>query len=76
MMARTKNKNKNKKNKQPILESFRQEVAAKRGDAKYLVNPSGEISMSDAISQLIEPFREDVPDYNSFRTLVTFACTA
>ena len=71
-MARTRNK----KRKQPILENFMQEVAAKTGDAKYLVNPSGEISMSDAISQLIEPFRDDAPDYKSFHTLVTFACVA
>jgi hypothetical protein len=32
--------------------------------------------MSDAISQLIEPFKDDVPDYNSFSNLVTFACIA
>ena len=32
--------------------------------------------MSDAISELIEPFREDAPDYNSFSNLVTFACIA
>ena len=40
------------------------------------INPKGEISISDAISQLIEPYKEDAPDYNSFRTLVTFACLA
>jgi predicted CopG family antitoxin len=71
-MARTKNK----KNKQPILENFMQQVAAKNEGAKYLLNPKGEISMSDVIAQLIEPYKEDAPDYQSFRTLVTFACTA
>ncbi len=32
--------------------------------------------MSDAISKIIEPFREDAPDYNSFKNLVSFACLA
>ena len=32
--------------------------------------------MSDAISQLIEPFRDDAPDYNSFSILVTIGCIA
>ena len=32
--------------------------------------------MSDAISRLIEPYRNDAPDFTSFRTLVTFACLA
>jgi hypothetical protein len=71
-MARTKTN----KNKQPILENFVQKVATKTKAAKYVVNPKGEISLSDAISQLIEPYRDDAPDYQSFRTLVTFACTA
>jgi len=75
-MARTKNKH-HKKESKPILETFVQKVTAKAGDnAKYLVNPKGEISMSDAISHIIEPYRNDAPDYHSFSTLVTFACTA
>jgi len=32
--------------------------------------------MSDAISQLIKPYRDDAPDYNSFNNLVTIACIA
>jgi uncharacterized membrane protein (UPF0182 family) len=32
--------------------------------------------MSDAISKLIEPYKDDAPDYNSFNNLVTFACIA
>jgi hypothetical protein len=32
--------------------------------------------MSDAISELIKPYRQDAPDYNSLRNLVTFACLA
>jgi hypothetical protein len=75
-MARKRHKPR-KKDRQPILENFMQKVAAKAGDnAKYLVNPPGEISMSDAISQLIEPYKDDAPDYKAFRTLVTFGCTA
>lgn len=64
------------KKKQPIMENFVQKVAAKNTGAKFVINPEGEISMSDAISQLIEPFREDAADYQSFHTLVTFACIA
>ncbi len=32
--------------------------------------------MSDAISQIIEPYTNAAPDYNSFNNLVTFACLA
>lgn len=71
-----KSSKRHKKSKQPILENFIGKVTEKTGDAKYMVNPSGEISMSDAISQIVEPYRDDALDYHAFRTLVTFACTA
>jgi hypothetical protein len=58
------------------MEKFIQEVAAKHDGVKHLVNPEGEISMSDAISKIIEPFRQDVSDLKSFRILVSFACVA
>jgi predicted CopG family antitoxin len=58
------------------MEKFIQEVAEKHEGMRHLVNPEGEISMSDAISQLIEPYRQDAPDIQSFRSLVTFACVA
>ena len=59
-----------------LLHDFANQVKAEKGDGKFLFNPKGEISMSDAISQLIEPFREDASDYNSFSNLVTFGCIA
>ena len=45
-------------------------------DMKFLINHKGEISMSDAISQLIEPYKNNTSDYNSFNILVTLGCIA
>ena len=70
-----KRKRKNKSN-EVILKDFAQKVTAKEEKAKFLLNPKGEVSMSDAVSQLIEPFKEDTTDYNGFRNLVTFGCIA
>jgi hypothetical protein len=69
-------RNRKAKNKPPILENFMQQVALEQGGIKTLINPKGEISMSDAISQLIEPYRDDAPNYNSFHNLVGLACVA
>ena len=71
-MARKRKKHADKS----LLENFAGEVKSEHKDMKFLLNPKGEISMSDAISQLIEPFRDDAPDYKSFSNLVTFACIA
>jgi hypothetical protein len=49
---------------------------SERKNRKIPVQSQGEISMSDAISKLIEPYKQDAPDYNSFNNLVTFACIA
>jgi hypothetical protein len=70
-----KRRRKNKSN-EAILKDFAQKVTAKKENAKFLLNPNGEVSMSDAISKLIEPYRDDAPDYNGFRNLVTFGCIA
>lgn len=43
---------------------------------EYRINPKGEISMSDTISQIIAPYRQDAPDYDAFHKLVTLACAA
>ena len=74
-MARTKNK-RHKQNSQPILENFMQKVAAKKGKREYQINPKGEISLSDAITQIIEPYTDDAPDFRSMQNLVTYACAA
>lgn len=60
----------------PILKNLADKVTAEGKIDKFLFNPKGEISMSDAISQLIEPYKDDAPDYNAFNNLVTFACIA
>ena len=65
-----------KKGVSPILKDLADKVTADGKIEKFLFNPKGEISMSDAISQLIEPYKDDAPDYNSFNNLVTFACIA
>lgn len=70
-MPRTQ-KSKNK----PPLDKFMQKVVAKNKGMKYVVNPEGEISLSDAISKIIEPYRKDAPDAKAFRNLVAFACIA
>ena len=74
-MARTRRKPRKKAN-QSILSNFMRKVTAKTGDAKYLVNPEGEISVSDAISEIIKPYRDAAQDYQSFHKLVTVACAA
>jgi len=73
-MARTKSK-KNSKNT-PILENLMREVKANTGIAEALINPEGEISISDAISNIIAPYREDAPNFQAFQKLVMVACTA
>lgn len=65
-----------KKGVSPILKDLADKVTAEGKIEKFLFNPKGEISMSDAISKLIEPYKDDAPDYNSFSNLVTFACIA
>jgi hypothetical protein len=65
-----------KKSKQPILEDFIQKVAAKKGKREYQINPKGEISLSDAITQIIAPYTDDAPDFRSMQNLVTYACAA
>ena len=74
-MARTKNK-RHKKDSEPLLENFMEKVAGKKGKTEYQINPKGEISMSDAITQIIEPYVDDAPDYRSMQNLVTYACAA
>jgi hypothetical protein len=71
-MARKRKKRTNK----AILEGFASKIISEHDDVKFKINPKGEISMSDAISELIEPFKDDAPDYNGFRNLVTFGCIA
>jgi hypothetical protein len=59
-----------------ILKKLMKEVKAKTGLTKTMVNPEGEISISDAISKIIAPYRDMAQDYESFHKLVTVACAA
>jgi hypothetical protein len=59
-----------------ILQNLMRDVKAKTGFTKTLVNPEGEISISDAVSKIIAPYRDMAQDYKSFHKLVTVACTA
>ena len=60
----------------PILKNLMKEVKAKTGFTKTLVNPEGELSISDAISEIIEPYRGVAQGYEAFHKLVTVACAA
>ncbi|MDQ3007043.1 MAG: hypothetical protein M3R47_16880 [Chloroflexota bacterium] len=73
-MADTKNKKNNSGS--PILQNLMQEVKSKTRFTKTLVNPEGEVSISDAISKIITPYRDTAQDYESFHKLVTVACAA
>ena len=73
-MARTKNKKNHTAS--PMLASLMQEMAAETGHKETLVNPKGELSLSDAISKIIAPYRQDAPDYDAFDKLVAVACVA
>ena len=59
-----------------ILKNLMREVKAKTGFTKTLVNPEGELSISDAISKIIAPYRDTAQNYESFDKLVTVACAA
>lgn len=59
-----------------ILEDFSKEISSENTNMKLIINPDDEMSMSDAISELIEPFKKDTFDYNSFRNLITYGCLA
>jgi hypothetical protein len=73
-MARTKPRKARKAS--PILENLMQEVASETSYTQTLINPAGEISISDAISQIIEPYRKTATNYDSFYKLVMLACAA
>jgi len=73
-MARTKSR-KNRSGSS-ILQNLMRDVKAQTGFTKTLVNPEGEISISDAISKIIAPYRDAAQDYESFHKLVTVACAA
>ena len=59
-----------------ILKKLMRDVKAKTGITKTLVNPEGELSISDAISKIIAPYRDTAQDHDSFNKLVTIACAA
>jgi hypothetical protein len=58
------------KSSSSILKNLMREVKAKTPFTKTLVNPEGEISISDAISQIIEPYRDTANDHDAFKKLV------
>jgi len=73
-MARRKTKKNNSGSS--ILQNLMRDVKSKTGFTKTLVNPEGEISISDAISKIIAPYRNTAQNYESFQKLVTIACAA
>ena len=90
-MARTKNKKKPQigeniskevetegqdKSGESILKNMEKELKTESHPRKTLINPKGELSISDAISNIIAPYRDDAPNYPAFEKLVTLACAA
>jgi hypothetical protein len=71
-----KKKQKKNNNSTPILKNLMREVKGKTGFTKTLINPEGELSISDAISKIIAPYRKSAPNYVSFEKLVAVACAA
>ncbi len=69
-------KNKKDNSGSSILQNLMREVKSETGFTKTLVNPKGEVSISDAISKIIAPYRNAAQDYESFHKLVTVACAA
>jgi hypothetical protein len=73
--AKLSDKNQNKSSSS-ILKKLVRDVKAKTGFTKTLINPEGELSISDAISEIIAPYRDVAQDYESFHKLVAVACAA
>jgi hypothetical protein len=59
-----------------LMQEFAKRVKTEHKNMKFLFNLKSEINMSDAITRLIEPFKDEATDYESFRGLVTLACIA
>lgn len=59
-----------------ILQKMMRQVQSKTGFTKTMINPEGELSISDAISNIIAPYRDTAPDYQAFKKLVMVACAA
>jgi hypothetical protein len=64
------------KNQKAIFDELARKTSKELPVAGFVINPKGEISMSDAVSQLIEPYKKEVPDYSGFSKLVSLACIA
>ena len=45
-------------------------------DHQILINPPGEIKMSDEIEELVNPYSEDVTSLNEYQNLIALACIA
>lgn len=59
-----------------ILKNLMRKVKAQTGFTETIINPEGEVSISDAISKMIAPYRDAAPHYDSFKKLVASACAA
>ena len=64
------------KNQKAIFDKLARKTSKELPVAGFVLNPKGEISMSDAISQLIEPYKKEVTNYSGFSKLVSLACIA
>ena len=62
----------------PTLQSLMDEVQAEEElkDHKTLINPHGEVKMSDVIAELVRPYSEDATTLNAYTNLIALACIA
>jgi hypothetical protein len=52
------------------------QVKAKTSGVQTVINPEGELSISDAIGNIIAPYGDTALDYKPFNKLVMLACIA
>ena len=62
----------------PTLQSLMDEVQAEEElkDHKILINPRGEVKMSDVIAELVRPCSENVTSLDEYKDLIALACIA
>lgn len=78
-MARSAKKRHQKKDTHPTsAQQMMNELQEKSGiqNIKYVERPEGMVSLSDAITEIIEPFREMADTFEAYQKIVAMACIA
>ena len=77
-MTKRKKKRANSKSQRGKLQQFARKMKrdGTLGDNKLILNPPGEVKMSDLLNQIIEPYAEDLETLDAYRMLVTAGAMA